>query len=217
MTTIRAFKSIVTILTAFVTIASTISATTTTDTTASSTTTGISPTSDPIAFTLGTLPSHFSRECTQSEGYGSGGTRYSGGGGRAVVAMVVMFEVVVAVSTSVVKTITIHANAPIMSSLVQQQQQQQQHAQKKKLGCSHGDNGCNPIEFQYRGVRKRPKVKYGADITNPIQKVRVLLGTFDTKEEATRAYNKAARMYRGPKAKLNFPTSNEDNIENLIK
>jgi len=53
-----------------------------------------------------------------------------------------------------------------------------------------------------------------ADITNPIQKICAWLGTFDTKEEATRACDKAARMYRGPKAQLNFSMSNEDNLEN---
>ena len=31
----------------------------------------------------------------------------------------------------------------------------------------------NPTEIRYRGVRKRPRGRCGADIANPIQKVRV--------------------------------------------
>uniref|UniRef100_M1DYS5 Cold shock domain protein 2 n=1 Tax=Solanum tuberosum TaxID=4113 RepID=M1DYS5_SOLTU len=40
------------------------------------------------------------------------------------------------------------------------------------------------------------------------------LGTFDTQEEAAKVYDKATRMYLGAKAELNFPKSNEDNLEN---
>uniref|UniRef100_M1DKY4 Ethylene-responsive element binding protein 5 n=1 Tax=Solanum tuberosum TaxID=4113 RepID=M1DKY4_SOLTU len=67
-------------------------------------------------------------------------------------------------------------------------------------------------EIQYSGVRKMPWGKYKADITN--QKVCVWLGTFDRKEEAATTYVKATRMYRDLKAKINFPESNEDNLEN---
>uniref|UniRef100_M1DFZ6 Ethylene-responsive element binding protein 5 n=1 Tax=Solanum tuberosum TaxID=4113 RepID=M1DFZ6_SOLTU len=68
------------------------------------------------------------------------------------------------------------------------------------------------IEVRYMGVRKRPKGKYEADITNPVKKVCVLLGILNTKEEAG-AYDNTTSMYRGPNTKLNFPTSNEDNLE----
>jgi len=72
------------------------------------------------------------------------------------------------------------------------------------------------IEVRYMGVRKRPKGKYEADITNPVKKVRVLLGILNTKEEAG-AYDNTTSMYRGPNTKLNFPTSNEDNLEHPNK
>ncbi|KAK8604336.1 hypothetical protein V6N13_099281 [Hibiscus sabdariffa] len=57
---------------------------------------------------------------------------------------------------------------------------------------------------RFIGVRQRPSGRWVAEIKDTIQKIRVWLGTYDTAEEAARAYDQAAYLLRGANTRTNF-------------
>ncbi|KAF2312919.1 hypothetical protein GH714_042431 [Hevea brasiliensis] len=64
---------------------------------------------------------------------------------------------------------------------------------------------------KFRGVRQRHWGSWVSEIRHPLLKRRIWLGTFETAEEAARAYDQAAILMSGRNAKTNFPISQTPN------
>ncbi|XP_002517624.2 ethylene-responsive transcription factor WIN1 [Ricinus communis] len=70
---------------------------------------------------------------------------------------------------------------------------------------------------KFRGVRQRHWGSWVSEIRHPLLKRRVWLGTFETAEEAARAYDQAAVLMSGRNAKTNFPVSTNQEGSNSEK
>ncbi|KAK1367382.1 Ethylene-responsive transcription factor RAP2-11 [Heracleum sosnowskyi] len=95
--------------------------------------------------------------------------------------------------------------------------------QKNKLSKFKGRNNKNSNKSKFVGVRQRPSGRWVAEIKDTTQKIRMWLGTFETAEEAARAYDEAACLLRGSNTRTNFVTHVKPNsplasrIQNLLK
>ncbi|KAL5765285.1 hypothetical protein ACOSQ2_017879 [Xanthoceras sorbifolium] len=73
-----------------------------------------------------------------------------------------------------------------------------------RSGSSSRSHGKSKSRSKFVGVRQRPSGKWVAEIKDTIQKIRMWLGTFETAEEAARAYDEAAFLLRGSNTRMNF-------------
>ncbi|KAK3014166.1 hypothetical protein RJ639_009031 [Escallonia herrerae] len=69
---------------------------------------------------------------------------------------------------------------------------------------------CANSGRRYKGVRMRKWGKWVAEVRRPNSRDRIWLGSYETPEEAARAYDAAVFCLRGPSAMLNFPADPPD-------
>ncbi|KAL5213826.1 hypothetical protein ABZP36_002978 [Zizania latifolia] len=62
---------------------------------------------------------------------------------------------------------------------------------------------------KFRGVRQRHWGSWVSEIRHPLLKTRIWLGTFETADDAARAYDEAAWLMSGPAARTNFPLDDD--------
>ncbi|GLT26984.1 hypothetical protein SLA2020_020170 [Shorea laevis] len=84
------------------------------------------------------------------------------------------------------------------------QRQQQGASAIKQSKFDERIGGSGNSKSKYVGVRQRSSGKWVAEIKDTTQKIRMWLGTFETAEEAARAYDEAAFLLRGSNTRTNF-------------
>ncbi|CAA2938114.1 ethylene-responsive transcription factor ERF042-like [Olea europaea var. sylvestris] len=83
-------------------------------------------------------------------------------------------------------------------------------------GVSSRRKASSRGHHKFVGVRQRTSGRWVAEIKDSQQKLRLWLGTFDTAEDAARAYDAAARQLRGANARTNFELPSDSiTLENV--
>ncbi|TMX03801.1 hypothetical protein EJD97_013968 [Solanum chilense] len=83
----------------------------------------------------------------------------------------------------------------------------QKHQQTEAISTKFKERKRSKGPNSFVGVRQRPSGKWIAEIKDTTQKIRMWLGTYETAEEAARAYDQAAVLLRGSNTRTNFLTT----------
>ncbi|XP_057839887.2 ethylene-responsive transcription factor ERF017 [Cryptomeria japonica] len=77
----------------------------------------------------------------------------------------------------------------------------------KSLPKQKPQNSTEKTQPNFKGVRMRKWGKWVSEVRMPNSRARIWLGSYDTPQQAARAYDSAVYCLRGSNAKFNFPDS----------
>ncbi|KAL5572321.1 hypothetical protein UlMin_021918 [Ulmus minor] len=80
-------------------------------------------------------------------------------------------------------------------------------AKRERRSEGDNNNGNGIYSGRFKGVRMRKWGRWVAEVRQPNSRRRIWLGSYDTPQEAARAYDAAVFCLRGPSALLNFPAN----------
>ncbi|PIN05232.1 hypothetical protein CDL12_22226 [Handroanthus impetiginosus] len=85
---------------------------------------------------------------------------------------------------------------------------------KKKRAFPLMESKQSPVTGKYRGVRQRKWGKWAAEIRDPIKHKRIWLGTYNTAEEASRAYELKRLEFEALANSIEFSSEKSSNDDN---